>query len=230
MNTEEYGQIESPAKLRPKWDIFLRILFGSLLLVSLVTGYASRPRLNSSMRRMLRGSHIMEVERKEPPFQIPFLPDVRRVFTVSHSVDLASRMQPLVMRSYFSPEGNYLGSHSFRIPANTVLDVISDAESELQPYGHTFEPPPQLYTYFSLQELLNRLNDFIGNASVNGFVAFPFVWDDNVNQPQPVMLILIWCHSEMPTPTSESGHTCNGYERLVYALESDEILALDELL
>lgn len=223
---------ESPAG-EGRFNRGLRIVFVILILLSIVSGYATRPSIHAPMRRVLRDAQIVEVVRQTPSWERPYVEWVKRPLLVRHRNILGLSQGATTMESVFTAGGFYLGTRSMISPSRHEMREIDDLESVLLQNHERYEPIQEIPRTFSLPAFWERVSEDIDLRWMTAFRAFPvmLVNDARFDEPAlPVMVLHIWCSPPTIREDEQEGETCPQARRIVYSLESAEILRNDYLL
>jgi hypothetical protein len=216
-----------------KLDIALRVIFGGLFVIGLVTGYVMKPRLDKQMREFLKGSYVENIEEVEPEIELPFLPWGGRILSVWHRYQMPGTERNLLLRSYFSRRGEYRATQTNRLPTLGARRSAGDLEVALLRAGeHYYEPGDSMRT-FRLTNIMEALCQRIDTNRILGFIIFPIRYAEEEGarpeDAEPAIVMHLWCETS-ETDREENEKPCPEAARIVYSLESNSIVTHDELL
>lgn len=214
----------------------LRVVFVLLILLSIVSGYATRPTIHTPMRRVLRDAQIVEVVRQSPSWERPFLEWVKRPLLVRHRSPLVMGQGAVAVESVFTAGGFYLGSRSVISPERHERRATDDLELALTQNHERYEPVEEISRDFSLPVFWERMAQEVDLRGMTSFRLFParFVSDTRfAESPVPVMVLHIWCETPEDDDFEEAEGApapCPQMRRYVIDLASDQVLRNDYLL
>lgn len=223
---------ESPGEGR--FNRGLRVVFILLILLSIVSGYATRPTIHAPMRRVLRDAQIVEVVRRSPSWERPYLEWAKRPLLVRHRNALVLDGGLISVESVFTAGGFYLGSRSMIEPSRHEARDVEQLERLLLQSHERYEPIQEIPRHFSLPGYWESIARETDLRWMTAFRAFPalLVKDTRFDEaPVPVMVLHLWC----APPTNRDndvpeGEGCPQARRIVLELESGEIIRNDHLL
>lgn len=212
----------------------LRVVFILLILLSIVSGYATRPTIHAPMRRVLRDAQIVEVVRQTPSWERPFLEWAKRPLLVRHRNAVVLNHGLVSMESIFTAGGFYLGSRSMIAPPRHEAREVAELERLLLQNHERYEAIQEIPRNFSMPGYWDRISREIDLRWMTAFRAFPamLVRDTRFDEPSvPVMVLHIWCAMPANRGDDETeGATCPQARRVVLELESGQIIRNDYLL
>lgn len=212
----------------------LRVVFIVLVLLSIVSGYATRPSIHPPMRRVLRDAQIVEVVRRTPSWERPFIEWKGRELLVRHRSTLLPNGATVNMESVFTAGGFYLGSRSIIAPPLYEARQVPELERVLLQNAEQYLPMTEIPKNFSLPGFWDRIGRELDLQWMTAFQAFPVMLDvdDQSNDPPfPVMVLHIWCSKPPVRNAQEPDLTlCPQARRIVLDLDSGHIIRNDFLL
>lgn len=214
----------------------LRVVFVLLILLSIVSGYATRPTIHAPMRRVLRDAQIVEVVRQSPSWERPFLEWMKRPLLVRHRSPLVTGQGAVTVESVFTAGGFYLGSRSVISPERHERRTTEELESVLAQNYELYAPVDEISRDFSLPVFWERVAQEFDLRGMTAFRLFPALFDSDTRFDEPlvpVMVLHLWCEApEDEDFELEDGalEPCPQLRRFVIDLESDQVLRNDYLL
>ncbi len=216
----------------------LRGIFIVLILFALITGYAAKPQLNGKIRRVLKEARIVDVEVGEPDYYVPFTPHGGAAFGITHTLDIPGRQFPITMRTWFTRNGILRGSQSLSLPEPISRRSTERARERLAQLGHEiFTPPPQPRT-FRLHAFWDDIADRFDLATMRGFYLYHVDYEFGADGPAnnegatryPVIVLKMWCNPMPHDPLLGPDRSCPERSRVVYDLNAETIVLVDDML
>lgn len=209
----------------------LRIVFILLVLLSILSGYATRPTIHAPMRRVMRDAQIVEVVRQQPTWERAELEWNKRPLLVRHRSNVAGATLVVNMESVFTAGGLYLGTRSMIAPPRHESRTAEELTDALKQNHEHYEPLNKIPESFSLPAYWARMDQELDLRWMTAFRAYPVLFYSDTrkaNPPTAAIVLHLWC---MP-PANEDNEeeACPQARRLVLDLMSDEIIRNDYLL
>lgn len=223
-----------PVALQPKREErshrFIRRTLIVLILLSIVSGYATRPALNGEMRRVLRDSTIVEVIRTNADWARPFLSWDGRELVARHRTLLQGTQETKGMMSYFTGRGVYLGSRSALEPDPYARRQPAELERALAENGERYARLDASPLDLNVATLLQRVSQDVELKHLEAFELFPVTFETAAEGAVPALVAHLWCATEYQSSETTNPRRCGAAERVVIRLDTNETIRRDSLL
>lgn len=213
----------------------LRVVFILLILLSILSGYATRPTIHAPMRRVMRDAQIVEVVRHQPTWGRLTLNWIKRPLLVRHRTSVAHEARTVNMESAFTAGGLYLGSRSMIDPPRHEIRPEKELVEVLEQAHERYEVLEELPENFSLPAYWARIDEVLDLRWMTAFRVYPVLFypDTRTDEPPvPAMVLHIWCVQPANEHDADDGsdEACPQARRLVLDLEADRMIRNDYLL
>lgn len=209
----------------------LRIVFILLILLSILSGYATRPTIHAPMRRVMRDAQIVEVVRQQPGWDRANLEWNKRPLLVRHRSNVAGASLMVNMESVFTAGGLYLGTRSIIAPPRHEARTAEELEEALRQNHERYEALRKIPESFSLPAYWARMDEELDLRWMTAFRAYPVLFYSDIrreNPPSAAIVLHLWCRP--PANDESEDEACPQARRLVLDLMSNEIIRNDYLL
>lgn len=209
----------------------LRIVFILLILLSILSGYATRPTIHAPMRRVMRDAQIVEVVRQQPTWERADLEWNKRPLLVRHRSNVAGASILVNMESVFTAGGLYLGTRSMIAPPRHESRTADELTEALAQNHERYEALNKIPESFSLPAYWTRMDDELDLRWMTAFRAYPVLFYSDIrkkNPPSAAIVLHLWCRT--PANDVNDDEACPQARRLVLDLMSNEIIRNDYLL
>ena len=212
----------------------LRVVFILLILLSILSGYATRPTIHAPMRRVMRDAQIVEVVRHQPAWGRLTLEWDKRPLLVRHRTAIDEEQHTINMESVFTAGGLYLGSRSMIDPPRHEVRSEQDLAEIIEQIHERYETLDALPEQFSLPRYWARIAEELDLRWMTAFRAYPVLFYPDTRDDTPplaAMVLHIWCSQPANEDADDgSDEACPQARRLVLDLETDQLIRNDYLL
>lgn len=212
----------------------LRVVFILLILLSILSGYATRPTIHAPMRRVMRDAQIVEVVRHQPSWTRLTLEWIKRPLLVRHRTNIDEDGRMMNMESAFTAGGLYLGSRSMIDPPRYEVRPAAELKDIIEQSHERYEALDALPEDFSLPSYWARMGQELDLRWMIAFRVHPVLfYPDTRDDTPPVtaMVLHIWCAQPANDDADDiSDEACPQARRLVLDLGTDQIIRNDYLL
>lgn len=212
----------------------LRVVFILLIILSILSGYATRPTIHAPMRRVMRDAQIVEVVRHQPSWARLTLEWDKRPLLVRHRTAIAQAQRTINMESAFTAGGLYLGSRSMIDPPRHEVRPEAELIEIIKQSHERYAPLDTLPEQFSLPMYWARMSEELDLRWMIAFRAYPVLFYPDTRDdtpPLPAMVLHIWCSPPANDDADDGAEeACPQVRRLVLDLNTLQLIRNDYLL